>query len=48
MDWINLAQDSDKKQACMNIVRNLQHPQNVGNLFTVFVVAQFLEPQPLS
>jgi len=32
----------------MNIVRNLQLPKNVGNLFTIFVAAYFREPQPLS
>jgi len=34
MDWINLAQDSDRWWALMNAVMNLQVPQNVENCLT--------------
>jgi hypothetical protein len=31
MDWIELAQDRDRWQALVNVVMNLQVPQNAGN-----------------
>ena len=31
VDWIDLAQDSDRWPALMNAVMNLRIPQNVGN-----------------
>ena len=34
MDWINLAQDSDRWWALLNAVMNLQVPQNVENCLT--------------
>jgi len=34
MDWIKLAHDRDKLQALVNVVMNLQVPQNVGNFLT--------------
>jgi hypothetical protein len=34
MDWIDLSQDSDKWQALVDAVMNLQVPQNAGNLLT--------------
>jgi hypothetical protein len=33
MEWINSAQDRDRRQALVNVVRNLQVPYNVGNFF---------------
>jgi hypothetical protein len=32
MDWIELVQDRDRRQALVNAVMNLQVPQNAGNL----------------
>ena len=32
MDWIDLAQDTDRLRALVNAVRNLQVPQNARNL----------------
>jgi hypothetical protein len=34
MDWINLAQDTDRWPAVVNTVMNLRIPQNAGNFFT--------------
>jgi hypothetical protein len=34
MDWIELAQDRDRRWALMNAVMNLQVPYNAGNLLT--------------
>jgi len=31
MDWIQVAQDRDRWQALVNVVMNLQVPQNAGN-----------------
>jgi hypothetical protein len=30
MDWIQLAQDSDKRQAVVNTVMNVQAPKSMG------------------
>ena len=34
MYWIELAEDSDRWQACVNAVTNLWVPQNIRNFFT--------------
>jgi hypothetical protein len=34
MDWIDVAQDTDRWQAIVNAVMNLRVPQNVGNFLT--------------
>jgi len=34
MDWIDVAQDSDRWRALVNAVMNLQVPQNAGNFST--------------
>jgi hypothetical protein len=34
MDWIELAQDKDNWQACVNVVLNLQAPESAGNFLT--------------
>jgi hypothetical protein len=34
MDWIDMTQDTDRWQACVNAVMNLRVPQNVGNFLT--------------
>jgi len=34
MDWIDLASDRDIWWALVNVVMNLQVPQNVGNCLT--------------
>jgi len=34
MDWIDLAQDRDKWWALVNVIMNLQVPQNAGNFLT--------------
>jgi len=31
MEWIELAQDRDRWQALVNVLTNLQVPQDVGN-----------------
>jgi hypothetical protein len=33
-DWIRVAKDRDKWPALVNVVMNLQVPQNVGNFLT--------------
>jgi len=34
MDWIDLAQDTDRCWALVNAVMNLRVPKNVGNFLT--------------
>jgi len=34
MDWIDLAQDTDRWRALVNVIMNLQVPQNAGNFWT--------------
>jgi len=34
VDWTELAQDTDKWQALVNMVMNLRVPENVGNFLT--------------
>jgi hypothetical protein len=34
MDWIDVAQERDRRQAQVNAVMNLRIPQNAGNLLT--------------
>jgi len=34
MGWIDLAQDTDRWQVLVNVVMNLQVPQNAGNFLT--------------
>jgi len=34
MDWIKLAQDRDRWRALVNVVMDLQVPQNIGNFLT--------------
>jgi hypothetical protein len=34
MDWIDLAQDRDRWQALVNVIMNLQVPQNAGNFLS--------------
>jgi hypothetical protein len=31
MDWIDVAQDRDRWRAVVNVVMNIQVPQNAGN-----------------
>jgi hypothetical protein len=34
MDWIDLAQDRDRRRAVVKKVMNMQVPQNAGNFLT--------------
>jgi hypothetical protein len=34
MGWIDLAQDTERWQVLVNVVKNLQVPQNAGNFLT--------------
>jgi hypothetical protein len=34
IDWISLAQDSDRWRALVNTVMNLQVPENAGNFLS--------------
>jgi hypothetical protein len=34
MDWIDLAQDSDRWRALVNAILNLRFPENAGNFLT--------------
>jgi hypothetical protein len=34
MDWIELAQDRDQWRALLNMIMNLQVPQNAGKFFS--------------
>ena len=34
MDWLDLAQDTDRRRALVNAVMNLRVPQNAGNFLT--------------
>ena len=34
MDWIDLAEDSDRGRARVDAVRNLRDPQNAGNFLS--------------
>ena len=34
MDWIDLAQDRDRRRALVNAIMNLRVPYNAGNLLT--------------
>jgi hypothetical protein len=41
MDWIELAQDRDRWQALVNVVRNLWVPQNTGSFMTSYKQVSF-------
>ena len=34
MNWIDLAQDTDRRRAVVNAVMNLRVPQNAGNFLS--------------
>jgi hypothetical protein len=35
MEWIDLAQERDRRRAVVNAVMNLRFPQNAGNFWTI-------------
>ena len=35
MDWMDLAQGKDRRQAFVNVVMNLRVPYNTGNFLTI-------------
>jgi len=41
MDWIDLTQDRDSLWALVNVIMNLQLPQNVGNFLTSWGLFSF-------
>jgi len=42
MEWIDLAQDRDRRRTFVNAVVNLQIPSNVGNFLTGWEIVSFL------